>query len=101
MILNLKALNSCLVYEHLKMEGINRAIELITRVCFFASVDLEKAYFSVPIAEIHKKYLRFKFKDQTFEYFCLQNGVSVAPRLYTKSDIWSATKSGSQFSNLH
>ena len=66
------------------MEGINRAIELITKDCFLASVDLEKAYYSVPIAERHKKYLRFRFKDQTFEYSCLPNGVSMAPRLFSK-----------------
>ena len=84
MILNLKALNKYMVYEHFKMENIYKAMELMTKDCFLASVDLEKAYYSVSIAEIHRKYLRFKFEGKVFEYCCLPNGLSTAPRLFTK-----------------
>ena len=35
-------------------------------------------------AQIHRKYLRFKFGEEIFEYCCLPNGLSTAPRLFTK-----------------
>jgi hypothetical protein len=49
-----------------------------------ASVDLEKAYYSVKINEDHRKYLRFLWKDIVYEYTSLPNGLASAPRLFTK-----------------
>ena len=43
MILNLKALNKYMVYKHFKMENIYKAMELMNKNCYLASVDLEKA----------------------------------------------------------
>ena len=48
-ILNLRYLNNFLPVEHFKMEGLDVALDLVTRNCCFASVDLEKAYYSVLI----------------------------------------------------
>ena len=48
------------------------------------SLDLKDAYFSLPIAKQYKKYLRFKWKDQLYEYQCLCFGLSLAPFYFTK-----------------
>ena len=39
---------------------------------------------SVPIASKHRKYLRFTWKQQMYEFTCLPNGLACAPRLFTK-----------------
>lgn len=83
MILNLKHLNQSVVYEHFKMSSIHDSRQLIRPQSYLASVDLEKAYYSVSIHPEHRKFLRFQLGDQLFEYQVLPNGLSSAPRLFT------------------
>ena len=59
-------------------------MHLISKNCYFASVDLCDAYYSVPIASEERKYLRFTWKQQMYEFTCLPNGLACAPRLFTK-----------------
>ena len=66
------------------MESLNTATHLISKNCYFASVDLCDAYYSVPIASEHRKYLRVTWKQQMYEFTCLPNGLACAPRLLTK-----------------
>ena len=52
LILNLKVLNEFVKYEHFKMDGINTIINMITRNCFMATIDLKDAYCSVAISRL-------------------------------------------------
>ena len=49
-----------------------------------AKIDLKNAYFAVPISDPDKKYLRFRWKDQTYQFNCLPFGLSCAPWVFTK-----------------
>jgi len=49
-----------------------------------ATIDLKDAYYSVPVNVNHRKYLRFIWKNQLFQYTCLPNGLSSAPRIFAK-----------------
>ena len=49
-----------------------------------ASIDLSDAYYSVPVALTDQKYLLFKFEAQLYKFVCLPNGLSSAPRIFTK-----------------
>ena len=49
-----------------------------------ASLDLRDAYYSAPIHNEDKKYLRFCLKGRLFQFTCLPNGLVYAPRLFTK-----------------
>ena len=84
MILNLKKLNYSVEYYHFKMETLKSAINLMTPGCYMASMDFKDAYYSVPIFEQHRKYLRFTFGGRLFEFTCLPNGLSSGPRLFTR-----------------
>ena len=84
MILNLKDLNNFVVYKHFKMESLNSVLDLMTPGCFMASIDIKDAYYSVPIAKEHHKFLRFIWRDNLYQYVCLPNGLSSAPRIFTK-----------------
>ena len=84
LILSLKELNQTCSYRKFKMTGFQSALDLITKECWMASVDLVSAYYSVPIAKQHQKYLKFIWKGQRYAFKCYPNGLSQAPRNFTK-----------------
>ena len=84
LILNLKNLNDHVEYHHFKMDTLQSVIQLMKQNCYMASVDLRDAYYSDSIDEEYRKFLRFSWREQLFQFTCLPNGLSCAPRLYTK-----------------
>ena len=84
LILNLKQLNQSVEYHHFKTENLKNTITLMTPNCFMATIDLKDAYYSVSVNVNHRKYLRFIWKNQLFQFTCLPNGLSSAPRIFTK-----------------
>ena len=84
MILNLKELNQYIEPHHFKMETFESTLKLIKPGSFLASIDLRHAYYSVNIAEKDRKYLCFQWKAKIFQYTCLPNGITSAPRIFTK-----------------
>ena len=84
MTLNLKNLNKYANKLHFKMDTLNTIIKLVEKDCFMASVDLKDAYYSVPIATSDRKYLRFFWRGQLYQFTCLPNGLSCGPRKFTK-----------------
>lgn len=83
-ILNLKELNKFIPSFHFKMEDIRTVAKLLSKNCFMATIDLKEAYFLVPIDNDSKKFLRFKFNKEIFEFQCLPFGLSLAPFVFTK-----------------
>lgn len=83
-ILNLKKLNTFITTQHFKMEDFRTAKRLITHKCFMSTLDLQDAYFLISIHPDHRKYLRFRFDNQIYEFTCLPFGLSTAPYVFTK-----------------
>ena len=84
MILNLKSLNTFVAYHHFKMDTFLTAIKLIRPGCFMASIDLKDAYYSIPVAKGDRKYLMLEWQGSYYQFTCLPNGLSCAPRLFKK-----------------
>ena len=84
MILNLKKLNKFVDYNEFKMDTLRSVLKLVTSKCYMATIALKDAYYTVPIAEEHRKYLRFYWRGKPYQYTCFPNGLSSAPRLFTK-----------------
>ena len=84
MILDLSQLNQNLQKNHFKMDTFSTAIQFVSQNSYMASIDLRDAYYSVPIAKAHRKFLKFTWKNQLWQYKALPNGLSTAPRLFTK-----------------
>ena len=84
LILNLKKLNEHIEYHHFKMDSLPNALQLMKPNCWMAVLDLKDAYYSVPIRTEDRKYLRFEHEGQLYEFVCLPNGLSSAPRIFTK-----------------
>lgn len=84
MILNLKELNEFIVYKHFKMESFNNALCMVTPNCYMGIIDLKDAYYTVPISNSDRKFMRFIWNGKLWEYTCLAMGLSSAPRVFTK-----------------
>jgi hypothetical protein len=83
-IFNLKALNQFICYEHFKMECLDNVKYLICRNDWLVKLDLQDAYFVVPVTSQHRKFLRFIWDGVVYQYVCLPFGLSSAPRIFTK-----------------
>jgi hypothetical protein len=83
-ILNLKPLNNDIEHIHFKMDTLKSAINLMRKDCYFASIDLKDAYYSVAVHPSDRKYLQFYWGDQCFQFTSLPMGLSSAPRVFTK-----------------
>lgn len=83
-ILNLKNLNKYINTEHFKIEDLRTALKLITRNCFMTKIDLKDAYYFINIHRDFRKYLRFQFEEELYEFNVLPFGLSTAPYIFTK-----------------
>jgi hypothetical protein len=83
-ILNLSKLNPFISYHKVKMDSALTVAELMTPNCYMCSIDLRHAYYSVMVAQEDRKFMRFYWRDTLFQFTCLANGLSPAPRVFTK-----------------
>lgn len=83
-IFNLKELNDFVKHVHFKMSTIKEVLSLLQENCFFITIDFKDAYFSVRIQSEDRKWLRFMWKNQSFQFTCLPQGLTSAPRIFTK-----------------
>ena len=84
MILDLSKLNDVVQYRHFKMDTLKSAINMMTPNCYMASIDIASAYYHVPIAQQHKKLLKFEWEGKLYQFVALPNGLCSGPRVYTK-----------------
>ena len=83
MILDLKRLNEDIIYHHFKMDTLQKALTLVFPNCYMASIDLKDAYYSVSIPETDRKFLRFEWDGQLWQFDCMPDGLALAPRKFT------------------
>ncbi len=83
-ILDLRGLNRYLKVLRFHMLSIADVLRTATRGEWFASIDLKDAYFHVPIAPHHRKFLRFAFQGCHFLFRVLPFGLSLSPRVFTR-----------------
>lgn len=83
-ILDLSKLNDEVEKLHFKMNSLQTALDMIRPQCYMASVDLRDAYYSVKIHEQDQKLLKFWWRDKLFQFVGMPNGLTSAPRTFTK-----------------
>ena len=83
-IINLKELNKFVKYHYFKMETFECALTLLRPNSFLASIDLKDAYFTIPMAGEHRKFLSFMWQGNLWQFTCLCFGLTSAPRISTK-----------------
>ncbi|XP_057327400.1 uncharacterized protein LOC130668903 [Microplitis mediator] len=94
-LLNLGAIQPCddvegqfvssyFLTAHFKMEDIKLVSKIICQGDFMANLDLEDAYFLLSICISSRKFLRFRYQSQLYEFLCLPFGLATAPFVFTK-----------------
>lgn len=84
LILNLKSLNKYIITKHFKLEDHRTVAGLINGNCFMCTIDMKDAYFLISVYKPHRKYLRFEFMEQIYQYSCMPFGRNCAPLVFTK-----------------
>lgn len=83
-ILDLSKFNEAVEKSHFKMDSIHTATSMILPGVFMCSIDLQDAYFTFPIVEEHRKYLKFRWEGKLWRFIGLPMGITCAPRIFTK-----------------
>ena len=82
-IINLKRLNQFIPYVHFKMDKLTDLKSLLRKNDFMVKIDLKDAYWSIPIHKDSRKFLRFMWEGQLYEFLVLAFGLGPAPRIFT------------------
>ena len=83
-VLDLSPLNKYVQVIPFKMETALDVRMNVRPNDWATSVDLRDAYFHIQIHQDFRKYLRFHWQEQTFEFVSLPFGLSLAPLIFTK-----------------
>lgn len=83
-VINLKPLNQYLRTQHFKMDCMNKVINLAKKGDWAISIDLQDAYFHIPLFPGHRKYLRFCIQGKAYQFKALAFGPKSSPRTFTK-----------------
>ena len=83
-ILDLRQLNMFLKVLPFKMLNTQQILTSVERGEWFTSLELQDAYFHVPIHRDHRPFLRFAFEGQVYQFKVLPFGLSLSPRVFTR-----------------
>ena len=83
-VFNMKELNQFLEYQHFKMETMKDLLNMLRPGDYMVKIDLKDAYFSVPMSQNSKKFMRFRWKDVLYQFRVMAFGLGPAPRIFTK-----------------
>lgn len=81
---NFKDLNSEIVYHKFKQATIQDILDMIRPGCFMCSIDLRDAYYCIKVQQDCRKFLKFMWNGQLYQFTCLGQGIASAPRIFTK-----------------
>ncbi|KAI2650039.1 Transposon Ty3-G Gag-Pol polyprotein [Labeo rohita] len=83
-ILDLRRLNHSVMKLKFKMLTIKQVVSQIRSEDWFVTIDLKDAYFHVSILPQHRKFLRFAFRGEAYQFRVLPFGLALSPRTFTK-----------------
>ncbi|KAI2667776.1 Transposon Ty3-G Gag-Pol polyprotein [Labeo rohita] len=83
-ILDLRQLNRSVMRLKFKMLTIYQVVSQIRSEDWFVTIDLKDAYFHVSILPQHRKFLRFAFRGEAYQYRVLPFGLALSPGTFRK-----------------
>ncbi|KAJ1154449.1 hypothetical protein NDU88_007201 [Pleurodeles waltl] len=66
------------------MLTLAQVLQALNKEDWMVLVDLQDAYFHIPILKSHRKYLRFVGGSQHYQFVVLLFGLTSTPRVFTK-----------------
>jgi hypothetical protein len=83
-VLNLRPLNQFLTAPKFKMETLSNVCRMLRPGDWMTSIDLSDAFLHVSINPAHRKYLRFRWNNKSYQFRTLPFGLSLSPWVFTK-----------------
>jgi len=83
-VLNLTNLNEFVRKESFKMEGLKDVRNILKKGDWMVKLDFKDAYFHIPMAEEHRRFIAFKWKGVPYVFNCLVFGLTSSPRIFSK-----------------
>lgn len=83
-VINLRPLNQFLYTPSFSMTTIRDIFNLLQRGHWGICIDLQDAYFHIPVHRRHRRFLQFIWRGQAFQYQCLPFGLSTSPRTFVR-----------------
>ncbi|KAL0200147.1 hypothetical protein M9458_003334, partial [Cirrhinus mrigala] len=83
-IIDLRRLNCSVMRLKFKMLTVKQVVSQIRSEDWFVTIDLKDTYFHVSILPQHRKFLRFAFRGEAYQYWVLPFGLALSPRTFTK-----------------
>ena len=66
------------------MFTISSVLSTVRKGDFVFKIELQDAYFHVPIHQTSRKYLRFAFENEVYQFRVLPFGLNTAPQIFTR-----------------
>lgn len=83
-VVNLMELNKFISYQHVKMEGLHLLKLILQKVDLMSKIDLRVAYFVIRLREDSRKFLRFEWTGNLYQFLCLYFELGQVQRVFTK-----------------
>ena len=84
MIFDLSELNLFIRKTTFRMDSFFSIMSLISRGDFLISIDLTDAYHAIAMHPFFTRFLTFVFLNILYQFTCLPQGLTSAPRIFTK-----------------
>ena len=83
-VIDLKNLNAHIHDPHFRMFTTSSVLSSVEKGHYAFKIDLQDAYFHVPIHPSSRKYFRFAFENRVYQFQVLPFGLNTAPQVFTR-----------------
>ena len=83
-VIDLKNLNAHIHAPHFRIFTTSSVLSSVKKGDYAFKIDLQDAYFHVPIHPSSRKYLRFAFENRVYQFQVLPFGLNTAPQVFTR-----------------
>ena len=83
-VINLKPLNRFITVPSFRMASVSTVSRMIHEGDWAISIDLKDAFFHVPIHRRHRRFLRFIWKKEAYQFVSCPFGLNTAPSTFTR-----------------